>query len=75
MRWLSQSLSGTNPREVLDKRALLAYDVNLNKVPDLDAFLHAVLMMPRLVTADYNFPKWHFLAVDLGKTATVSSTK
>ena len=56
MSWLSQSLSGTNPREVSDKLALWGYDINLYKVPDLEAFLHAVLMMPRSVTADYDSP-------------------
>ncbi len=75
MSWLSQSLSGTSPREVSDKLALWGYDINLYKLPDLEAFLHAVLMMPRSVTADYNFPIRTFMAVDLEKTATVSNTE
>ncbi len=73
--WLSQSLSGTNPREVSDKLALRGYAINLHKVPDLEAFLHAVLMTPRSVRADYNFPNRTFMAVDLEKTATVSNSE
>lgn len=26
----------------------------------LEAFLKAVLLLPRSVTADFNFPKWHY---------------
>ena len=29
-------------------------------VPDLKSFLQAVLLMPRSITSDFNFPKWHY---------------
>lgn len=35
-------------------------DVNLYGVGDLRAFLRAVLLHPRSVTADFNFPEWHY---------------
>jgi hypothetical protein len=33
------------------------YEVNLYAVPDHEAFLEAVLLMPRSLTADFNFPQ------------------
>jgi hypothetical protein len=29
-------------------------------VPDLESFLQAALLMPRSITSDFNFPKWHY---------------
>ena len=34
------------------------FGLNIYNVPDLQAFLRAVLMQPRSVTSDFNFPKW-----------------
>jgi hypothetical protein len=28
-------------------------------VPDLEGFLQAALLVPRSLTADFNFPGWH----------------
>jgi len=36
------------------------YEVNLYAVPDHEAFLQAVLLMPRSLTADFNFPQWNY---------------
>lgn len=36
------------------------FDVNIYNVPDLDAFLQAILLMPRSVTSYFNFPKWFY---------------
>lgn len=36
------------------------FAVNLYGVEDLRSFLQAVLLVPRSVTADFNFPEWHF---------------
>jgi hypothetical protein len=36
------------------------YEVNVYNVPDLEAFLQAVLLLPRSVTSDFNFPRWNF---------------
>ena len=36
------------------------FDVNIYDVPDLESFLQAVLLMPRSITSDFNFPKWYY---------------
>ena len=36
------------------------FQANIYAVPDLDSFLQATLLEPRLITADFNFPKWHY---------------
>jgi phosphoglycolate phosphatase-like HAD superfamily hydrolase len=36
------------------------HDVNLYNVPDLEGFLQAVLLAPRSVTSDFNFPTWRY---------------
>ena len=36
------------------------FETNIYNVPDLDSFLHAVLLGPCSVTADFNFPRWHY---------------
>lgn len=43
-------------------RALEAwgYSANICGVPDLEAFLRAVLLLPRSVTADFDFPQWGY---------------
>jgi hypothetical protein len=35
-------------------------EVNIYNVPDLASFLQAVLLMPRSITSDFNFPRWHY---------------
>lgn len=35
-------------------------EVNIYNVPDLKSFLQAVLLMPRSITSDFNFPRWHY---------------
>lgn len=36
------------------------FEVNIYNVPDLGSFLQAVLLMPRSITSDFNFPRWHY---------------
>jgi len=47
-------------QEILDKLERWGYEVNIYNVPDLEAFLKAALLLPRSVTSDFNFPKWHY---------------
>jgi hypothetical protein len=35
-------------------------EVDINGIPDLGSFLKAVFLMPKSITADFNFPKWHY---------------
>lgn len=46
-------------RESFDELVGWGYEVNFYGVPDLEAFLEAVLLLPHSVTSDFNFPKWH----------------
>jgi phosphoglycolate phosphatase-like HAD superfamily hydrolase len=52
----------TTPRmlEILDRFEEHDWDVNIHGVPDLESFLEAALLLPRAVTADFNFPDWHY---------------
>ena len=36
------------------------YEINLYAVPDHESFLQAVLLLPRSLTADFNFPDWNY---------------
>jgi len=47
-------------RDVLDRFEEQGWDVTVHGVPDLEAFLEAALLLPRAVTADFNFPDWHY---------------
>lgn len=45
-------------RELVDELTGWGYEVNIYNVPDLEAFLEAVLLLPASVTSDFNFPQW-----------------
>jgi hypothetical protein len=47
-------------RRLFDQLERWGYDVNIYAVPDLAAFLQAALLLPRSLTADFNFPQWHY---------------
>jgi hypothetical protein len=47
-------------RQVFDQLEEWGYGINVHDVPDLESFLQAVLLMPRSITSDFNFPKWHY---------------
>ena len=40
---------------------------NLYGVPDLESFLQAALMLPCSLTADFNFPAWHYYGRGAGE--------
>jgi hypothetical protein len=46
--------------QFFDQMDQWGFEVNIYNVPDLEAFLQAVLLMPHSVTADFNFPKWYY---------------
>lgn len=56
------SVSWKTPRlkELLDRAEEWGYEINVYNVPDLESFLKAVLLLPRSITSDFNFPKWHY---------------
>ncbi|HOO45986.1 MAG TPA: hypothetical protein PLM29_07145, partial [Deltaproteobacteria bacterium] len=47
-----------NSRKIIHCLQNWGYEVNIYNVPDLEAFLQAVLTMPRSITSYFNFPKW-----------------
>lgn len=63
------SLDWSTPgvRDVLDTVESLGWEVNLYGVPDLESFLEAALLLPASVTADFNFPEWHYFGLGPGR--------
>jgi hypothetical protein len=51
---------------LLDRFDQWGDEVNLYAVEGLDDFLRAVLLLPRSVTADFNFPEWHYFGRGAG---------
>ena len=43
------------------------YEVNIYEVLDLEAFLQAILLLPRSLTSDFNFPKWYYFGRGSGQ--------
>ncbi|MCE5274866.1 MAG: HAD family hydrolase [Deltaproteobacteria bacterium] len=39
------------------------FEVNIYDVPDLESFLQAALLLPRSITAYFNFPKWFYTGI------------
>ncbi len=54
-------------RKLFDQMDAWGYEVNIYNVPDLEAFLQAVLLLPRSVTSDFNFPQWSFFGHGSGE--------
>ena len=44
------------------------YEVNLYGIPDLPAFLEAILLLPNAITCDFNFPAWGYYGRGSGHT-------
>ncbi len=49
-----------NPGRLMDALMDWGHEVNFYNVPDLEAFLEAVVLLPHSVTSDFNFPQWNF---------------
>ena len=54
-------------RKALDRIDRFGCEVNIYNVPDLESFLKAVLLMPRSITSDFNFPQWHYFGRGSGE--------
>jgi hypothetical protein len=46
--------------DILERFEEYGWEVNIHGVPDLEGFLEAALLLPRALTADFNFPDWHY---------------
>jgi hypothetical protein len=58
---------GPNTRRLFDQLERWGVEVNIYAVPDLAAFLQAALLLPRSLTADFNFPQWHYFGRGSGE--------
>jgi hypothetical protein len=64
---LSVSWKTERKRQIVDSLENWGYEVNIYDVPDLESFLQAALLLPRSLTSDFNFPKWHYFGRGAGK--------
>jgi len=71
------SISWEQPdlRAVFDQLTQWGYEVNIYNVPDLEAFLQAVLLLPRSVTSDFNFPQWQYYGRGSGARGKIIAYK
>ncbi len=60
--WRTQEI-----RELLGRVEEWGWEVNVYGIPDLEAFLEASLLLPKSVTADFNFPGWHYFGRGSGQ--------
>lgn len=49
---------------VTDQMDVWGFEVDIYDVRTLEAFLQAVLLMPRSITSTFNFPKWSYFGAD-----------
>lgn len=63
------SISWTSPHlhVLLDRLDEWGHETNIYAVPDLEQFLRASLLLPRSITADFNFPEWHYFGRGAGQ--------
>jgi hypothetical protein len=54
-------------RRLFDQLERWGHDLNIYAVPDLASFLQAALLLPRSLTADFNFPQWHYFGRGSGE--------
>jgi phosphoglycolate phosphatase-like HAD superfamily hydrolase len=66
------SVSWANPHVgiLLDRLDEWGHATNIYAVPDLEQFLRAALLLPRSLTADFNFPEWHYFGRGSGQYGT-----
>jgi hypothetical protein len=63
----SVSWAGEHARALLECLEDFGCEVNLYAVPDLEGFLRAALLLPTSITADFNFPAWHYFGRGAGE--------
>lgn len=49
------------------------WEVNVYAVPDLEAFLRAVVLLPTSITADFDFPEWSYFGRGSGERSAPES--
>jgi beta-phosphoglucomutase-like phosphatase (HAD superfamily) len=64
---LSINWRAPNLRQFFDQMDQWGFELNLDDAPDLEAFLQAVLLSPRSITSNFNFPKWNYYGRGTGQ--------
>lgn len=65
---LSITWERVDVRELMARLDAWGHEVNIYNVKDLEDFLEAVVLLPRSVTADFNFPQWDHFGRGSGKS-------
>ncbi len=60
--WETQGITG-----LLNQLDQWDFETNIYNVPDLESFLKAVLLQPKSITSDFNFPRWHYFGRGSGE--------
>jgi hypothetical protein len=48
------------------------FEVNVYNAPDLEQFLKVMILSPRSITSDFNFPEWNYYGRGSGKNGIQS---
>lgn len=56
----SISCQSQNLHSFFDQMDEWGFEVNIYNVPDLESFLQVALLMPKSISSDFNFLKWHY---------------
>ena len=48
------------------------FEVNVYNTPDLEQFLKVMILSPRSITSDFNFPEWNYYGRGSGKNGIQS---
>ncbi len=58
-------------RRTLGELEQRGWETNIYAVPDLQSFLEAAVLLPTSVTADFNFPAWHYFGRGSGQHGVI----
>ena len=58
-------------RHTLGELEQRGWETNIYAVPDLQSFLEAAVLLPTSVTADFNFPAWHYFGRGSGQDGVI----
>ena len=68
LSWERRDLKGADLHDIFEQVVDWGYEINIYNVGNLEAFLQAVILLPRSVTSDYNFPKWRYYGQGSGRS-------
>ena len=62
---------GDGVRRTIGELEMRGWETNIYAVPDLQSFLEAAVLLPTSVTADFNFPAWHYFGRGSGQDGVI----